>query len=878
MKKLTLYLLLTFLFTFPAFSQVFKGRVTATDGEPIPYAAFYIHELSSGFTTDDDGYFQTILQPGTYTCEVSSLGYTRQLITIEMAKSDVEKNIILSERIYQLKEVNITKDNEDPAYTVIRQAIAYAPYYRTYVKRYSAGTYLKGTGKINKIPALLKISKSVREEAKKYVGRLFLLEEQRKVKFTAPNTWDNEVLAYSNSFPEDVQVTLETTNINLYQPTIFGKISPLSPGAFSYYRFKLEGFYTEGQHLVNKIRVMPRKDNPELISGYIYIIENLWCLSAADITMSYSGFNASVKVTCKEVKPDVFLNTSTTLKADINMMGIKAEASYLSAIHYTDVEVNQLTAGSSPKEFYKQTIPTAAATTPPPALTKKQQKIQQQIETLSKKDELSTREAYRLSKLVNKAVEEADTTRVGDKYERKPFDYDLKKDSLAGKRDSIYWAAVRSVPLKPEEVESYVFKEKLKPINDSTRRDSTRKEDFADTLMEIITFGKRFQTKNKKAWLNLGNLSSYIPEYNFVDGFWIGAKLTGGVKLGELSTLTFTPEAYYTTARNQWLGSGTLMLDYAPKSFGKLTLSGGVLSADFNGESGEKRIINSASSIWFGRNDMKFYDKRFLSVDNEIEITNGLLLSTGFTFQKRKALENSVNKSLFKKHAKPNIPRHPDYLPMQRNKLMKASVTLQYTPPRYYWMFRGNKIYESSNYPTIAFTYERAFAHGGAETLSPSFHRTEFRAEQEVEFGLFNRINWYVSGGAFWNAKDMQFPDYKHFATTRIPVTERSLNRGFSLLDNYTHSTNIRWAEANLSFYTPYLLLKHLPFLKKKRLDEALHLRSLAVFKRDVYWEAGYSIGRSDLYRLGIFTGFQRFKFDAVGVIVSLPLLKLTGQ
>lgn len=876
MKKLNLYLLLSFLFSFPAFSQVFKGRVTAGDGEPIPYAAFYIHELSSGFTTDDGGYFHTVLQPGKYTCEVSSLGYTRQLITIEMGKNDIERNIVLTERIYQLKEVNITKDNEDPAYTVMRQAIAYAPYYRTYVKRYSAGTYLKGTGKINKIPAILKISRSMREEAKKYVGRLFLLEEQRKVKFTAPNTWDNEVLAYSNSFPEDVQVTLETTNINLYQPTIFGKISPLSPGAFSYYRFKLEGFYTEGEHLVNKIRVMPKKDNPELISGYIYIIENLWCLSAADVTMSYSGFNASVKVTCKEVKPDVFLNTSTTLRADINMMGIKAEASYLSAIHYTDVEVNQLTAGSSPKALYTEAATPAAKT--PAALSKKQKKIQQQIEDLSKKEELSTRDAYRLSKLVNKSIEEADTTRTGDKYERKRWDYDVKKDSLAGKRDSVYWAAVRSVPLKPEEVESYVFREKLKPINDSTRRDSAKKEDFGDTLMETLTFGKRFQSKNKKVWLSLGNLSSYIPEYNFVDGLWIGAKLTAGVQLGELSKLTFTPEAYYTTARNEWFGSGTLMLDYAPKSFGKLTLSGGVLSADFNGESGEKRLINAASSIWFGRNDMKFYDKRFLSVDNEIEITNGLLLSTGFTWQKRKALENAVEKSIFKKAAKPNIPRNADYLPMQRNELMKASVTLQYTPPRYYWMFRGNKIYESSNYPIVAFRYERAFSHGGAGTLSPAFHRTEFRASQEVEFGLFNRFNWYLSGGAFWDAEDMQFPDFKHFATTRIPVTERSLNRGFSLLDNYAYSTNTRWAEANISWYTPYLLLKHLPFLKKKRWDEALHLRSLAVFKRDVYWEAGYSIGRSDLYRVGIFTGFERFKFNAVGVSVSLPLLKLAGE
>lgn len=62
----------------------------------------------------------------------------------------------------------------------------------------------------------------------------------------------------------------------------------------------------------------------------------------------------------------------------------------------------------------------------------------------------------------------------------------------------------------------------------------------------------------------------------------------------------------------------------------------------------------------------------------------------------------------------------------------------------------------------------------------------------------------------------MQFPDFKHFATTGLPVTERSFDTGFSLLDNYAYSTNTRWVQANISWYTPYLLLKFLPFLKRR--------------------------------------------------------------
>ena len=124
----------------------------------------------------------------------------------------------------------------------------------------------------------------------------------------------------------------------------------------------------------------------------------------------------------------------------------------------------------------------------------------------------------------------------------------------------------------------------------------------------------------------------------------------------------------------------------------------------------------------------------------------------------------------------------------------------------------------------------------------------------------------------------MQFPYFKHFATTGLPVTERSFDTGFSLLDNYAYSTNTRWVQANISWYTPYLLLKFLPFLKKKNLDEALHLRTLAGYDRRPYSEVGYSIGFLKLARLGVFVGFESLKYRSTGVSVSIPLSMFAGE
>ena len=134
-----------------------------------------------------------------------------------------------------------------------------------------------------------------------------------------------------------------------------------------------------------------------------------------------------------------------------------------------------------------------------------------------------------------------------------------------------------------------------------------------------------------------------------------------------------------------------------------------------------------------------------------------------------------------------------------------------------------------------------------------SYHLMQFSAKQKIEFGMFNRLYWSVNAGSFFDAKNLQFPDFKHFASTRILVTERSFDTGFSLLDNYALSTNTRWTQANVSWYTPYLLLKHLPFLSRKAFDEALHLRSIVIYGRRPYTEIGYSIGFSDRARIGVF-------------------------
>lgn len=153
------------------------------------------------------------------------------------------------------------------------------------------------------------------------------------------------------------------------------------------------------------------------------------------------------------------------------MMGFSAEASYLAAVHYTNVEIAD-----------RQQVMNGASDASPKQ-NRKQQKLVKQIEELSTKEDLTLSEAYKLSKLMEKNIAESDTARSPHKYERKvrKREVNIKTDSLADKKDSLYWAAVRSVPLRPEEIQSYIHKEEL-----SLSKDSLQENDSAKT-----TVGKR---------------------------------------------------------------------------------------------------------------------------------------------------------------------------------------------------------------------------------------------------------------------------------------------------------------------------------------------------------------------------------------------------
>ena len=99
-----------------ALSQGIRGDIRDMNGEPVPYAAIFIKELTRGTTCNALGLFSLPLPAGTYTIYFRSLGYTEVSKTIEVLDEYIELAIKLPPQTYMIPEVRVSASGEDPAY------------------------------------------------------------------------------------------------------------------------------------------------------------------------------------------------------------------------------------------------------------------------------------------------------------------------------------------------------------------------------------------------------------------------------------------------------------------------------------------------------------------------------------------------------------------------------------------------------------------------------------------------------------------------------------------------------------------------------------------------------------------------------------------
>ena len=82
------------------------------------------------------------------------MGYHQLNQSINLQTDSLFIPIQLKTQSFDLKEVKVFPGDEDPAYFIMRKAIAKAPYYRRKIKHYTADLYIKSNFAFTNIPKL----------------------------------------------------------------------------------------------------------------------------------------------------------------------------------------------------------------------------------------------------------------------------------------------------------------------------------------------------------------------------------------------------------------------------------------------------------------------------------------------------------------------------------------------------------------------------------------------------------------------------------------------------------------------------------------------------------------------------------------------------
>lgn len=807
------FLLLIFSFSCIV-AQNFEGRIIDENQQPITGSLVLIKETYQGVACNDKGEFQLNLSPGVYTVDFRCLGYTTITEKISIENDDkVTRNIVLKENPVLLEEVLILGD-EDPAYEIMKKTIDKAPYHQSIIKKYRAECYVKGNMELTKVGFLvnnmINIDGAKPSEFKKH---LFIQESFSEIEYKAPDQYDQNVIAFNSTIPDNFnpKQVIPLATSSLYLPRFSIHISPLNPDAFTYYRFQYEGYSEEKDDVINKIKVIPKVNDPELLEGYLYIADTSWNIRYADLKSNVLGIEQHINITYDNLGGIAYMPTTFSNKISGKVLDAEGYFNYYASIKYLDFEKND----SIDYDEIKQKI----------IITHKD---------LKKNLEINWEDFYR-----------------------------VKSDSLAMKRDSVFWENIRNTPLSSREIYSYQTKDSLQKHFDSVKK-NPKKSNFKpiDLLM-----GGSLGGDSTLFTFTHGGIPGILREYNFVDGFGWGYKFSLSTPIKQKNRLTIIPEIYYASARKSMVWKTNVKYDYSPLRLGQLEVSAGNTSTDFN-PSGVNRQDNAMSSFLWGRNAIMFYRNQFFKITNNIDLSHALRFSTQLKWADRSPLQNNKDYSFFKGTRKV-VPNRIDD---KHTDLLSYALSIQYTPRYYYSIVGGKKRYVYASSPTFSLRYSEAFS--SLKENNARFRMLEGTIYHELKTDLFSTIAYQINIGAFLGANNkMNLADYKHFdATGDIMLIAKTPFKSLMLLDPYIASTNKYWAYSHFNYRSKYILLTRIPFLQGKFLNETLHFKYLFTPQKKNYMELGYSIDLIKSFAAGLHWSFNNFKFESFDARFSIKM------
>lgn len=850
-----------------AFAGGIRGTIKGDDGAILAFASVFVKQTSAGAATDMGGRFELSLPPGQYDVLFQYLGYETTQRKIEVGADFAEINIVLKTQVVVLQNVIIKAGKEDPAYTIMRKAISKAKYHTQQLDNYTAKVYIKGKGQLKDYPWFAK--KAVEKEGITK-DRVFISESVSEIKYTRPNKFEEKVMAVYTKGKDRNTSPNQFVFGSFYESEIAEVVSPLSPKAFSYYRFEYLGSFKDNNYEISKIKVTPRSKGDNVFEGMIFIVEDWWSIHSLDLRTVKLGINFKVKQIYNPIEDKAWLPISQHFFVDGRVFGFEFTAEYLATLKDYKITLNPDLVVAEMKVIDEK-IEKEEAKKIEKKFSKKDQQIQ---ERLASGKEVTNKELRQMVREYEK--QEQKETKEPEVLSESSFTV----DSAAYKKDSTFWTEIRPVALSKQEERGYQINDSISTVE--------RKREEGDTLKS---------RKGKKGFrptdLLVGNsyrvnkttdFRIHFPYggFNTVEGFnliyrtslykrWVIKDKTDSTKKPRTSRLQISPIARYAFSRQ--LLTGKLRVEYRNQNQ-RITLEGGRYVEQFNSDEPIHSFVNTLTSLFSGDNWMKLYEQDFIDLKYRQRIDDKFTITSSWSLSRRHELDNRSDYTFFSKNKenyRPNAPVNVETLNtgFEDNTAFTGAVGVEARPWQKYRIRNGNKFRIQNSSPVLSFNYKKGF--NGLFGSDVNFDLIEAGIRQQIKFGIRGTFDVNLKAGKFLNADKLYFMDYKHFLGNKTPIITTDPVGSFRLLDYYLYSTRDQFVSVSAHYHFRKFLVTRIPMIRLMGVQENFFVNYLSTPSSKNFAEVGYGLdGILRIFRLEGAVAFTNGTYQDYGFRIGI--------
>lgn len=764
-------------------SAQISGFVKNDKDEILPYVSIYVQGSSTGTTTNLEGYYELRLDPGNYELVYQYIGHITVTKSVKVESVPINQDVVMAVQPLLLTEVVVAGNAEDPAYEVIRQAIKKRNYYNNIVESYSCDVYVKGNNKILQAPEkVLGVEVGDLEGAldSNRQGIVYLSESVSELYFRRPNDY-KEIVTSSKVSGDDRGYSFNSAqemDFNIYENSIDLNRAIVSPIADNALNYYR--YRLEGTYYDDQGRLINRIMVIPRRSGDPSFFGTIFIIEDLWLVQSFS-----LSLTGQSSQL-YFIDTLTFNQIFIPIQEPDIWRLFNNTINFQFSLFGFKIAGKFTAIYSN----------------------------------------YAINPDLPKSIFNSITHQV-------------EKES--NKRDSLYWDAIRPVPLTSEEVSDYRIKDSIFTI-----RDSKEYKDSIDRKNNKVNFGSFLgeythqNTSEHRYWSISSPISSIA--FNTVQGFNAGINFNWRKYYDEEETrrLLLEGNLNYGFSENKLRAWGRAIYRPDRTSSNEFVLFGGSGIEQFNRREPITTSWNTIYTLLGERNLAKYYDRSYVGLSGQTDLASGIVLSASLTYEARQALTNNTDWTLRDRDDRSytsNQPLNPaDDSPLFDNHqafLLDLGATIRIGQK--YVVFPDRRFSDGYKGPLIRLAYKGAYSIAGGDV---SYHQVYTSLRQSLDFGVFGSFEYYVNGGTFFDKGRTEFVDFQHFMGNEILFKDKDdIGTTFFLLPYYSRSTADSYAELHAQHHFNGWILDKIPGINKLGFSLVAGAKYLHVRDRPDYAE-----------------------------------------